>query len=337
MNRSLFLSWHAILALGVVIGFVVWMTMAGLSAGRSPGYDRTFLIATGCAALVLFGVVVVHVLRKYAHKLGYSPEFRMRMPIEDLERAEMGLNEIRRKVSGGALTARADIQRAARAVLKKNKVQRILRIQLEKGTRMGDPAWRVLALPTFPLGKMFHWMHAHIYYGLAAIALVALHGGNALRPGMGGALEILAGLVGFTGIVGAFFWATGPAKLTERERDLTTEKAFALDRNLDRKVRTAFEGVDPSLHAEFSSLQDMPKDFATEAQAVRARIAGASPAAKGINDLLALLGQQNAVRTELRALRRLRMRMHAWRVLHIPIAILLFVMVIAHVASVWAY
>ncbi|MFT5284683.1 MAG: hypothetical protein ACI8TQ_000840 [Planctomycetota bacterium] len=337
MNRSLFLSWHAILALGVVAGFVVWMTTAGLSPGRGPGYDRVFLIATGCGAFALFGVVVAHVLRKYAHKLGYSPEFRMRMPIEDLERAETGLNEIRRKVLGGTLIARGDIQSAANAVLKQHKVKKILRIQLEKGTRMGDPAWRVLAVPTFPLGKMFHWMHAHIFYGCAALVLVGLHGGLAMRLGMGGLLELLAGFVGLTGIVGGFFWATGPARLTERERDLTTEKAFALDRNLERKVQSAFESVDPSLHSNFSALQGLPKDFASRAHEIRTHIASSTPAAKGVNDLLALLGQQNAVRIELRALRRIRMRMHAWRVVHIPAAILLFVLVIAHVVSVWRY
>jgi len=337
MNRRLFLSWHSVLAFVVVAGFVAWMIAGGVSPGRGPGYDRGFLLATGWTALGLFSIVVTHVMRKYAHKLGVSPEFRMRAPIEELERAERALNEIRRKVMGGALSARADIHRAAKLALKQHGVQKILRIQLEQGTRAGDPNWRVLALPTFPLGKMFHWMHAHLFYGVAALVLVVLHGGLALRPGMGGYLEVLAIFVAVTGLVGIYFWATGPAKLTERERDLTTEKAFALDRNLERKVEGAFEAVDPALHGELKSLQNCKRGFDDQARQVRAKIAGAGKSPEGVNDLLALLGQQHAVRTELRALRRIRMRMHAWRVVHIPAAILMLVLVAIHIYSVFAY
>ncbi len=337
MNRRLFLSWHSVLAFAVVAGFVAWMIAGGMSPGRGPGYHRGFLLATGWTTLGLFSIVITHVMRKYAHKLGVSPEFRMRMPIEELERAEMALNEIRRKVMGGALSARADIHRAARNALKEHGVQKLLRIQLEPGTRVGDPSWRVLALPTFPLGKMFHWMHAHLFYGIAALMLVVLHAGYALRPGMGGSLEVLAGFVAITGIVGVYFWSTGPAKLTEREGDLTTEKAFALDKNLERKVDAAFEGVDPALHSEFKALQTDGGGFAEQAKLVRSKVASSGQVPAGVNDLLALLGQQNAVRGELRALRRIRMRMHAWRVVHIPAAILLLVLVAIHIYSVFAY
>jgi len=337
MNRRLFLSWHSVLAFAVVAGFIAWMIAGGESPGRGPGYHRGFLLATGWTTLGLFSIVITHVMRKYAHKLGISPEFRMRAPIEELERAETALNEIRRKVMGGALSARADIHRAAKLALKKHGVQKILRIQLEEGTRVGDPSWRVLALPTFPLGKMYHWMHAHLFYGIAAMVLVVLHAGFALRPGMGGYLEVLAIFVAITGFIGIYFWSTGPAKLTERERDLTTEKAFALDRNLERKVDAAFEAVDPSLHGDLKGLQSLTSDFGEQAKQVRSKIAGAGPSPTGVNDLLALLGQQNAVRSELRALRRIRMRMHAWRVVHIPAAILMLVLVAIHVYSVFAY
>ena len=336
MNRRLFLTWHAVGAAAVVLGFAVWVIVRDLPLGRAVGYDRDFLLATGWASLGLFGIVFAHILRKYVHKLGVSPEFRMKVSIEDLEKAETVLNSIRRQVLGGTLTERSDILKAAKDALKRHKVHRILRIELREG-ELGGPPWHVLAFPTFPLGKMFHWMHAHTFYGLAAGILVLLHGGNALHPGIGGVLEGLALLVVVSGIIGAFLWATGPAVLTARERDLSTEKAFALERNLGRKVEAAFETVEASLLPDLRKLESAGSDFPERARETLGVVTMKAPTATGVKDLLALLGQRHAVQRELKALMRVRLRMHLWRVVHIPAAMVLVVFVAVHVASVFWY
>ncbi len=333
LNRRLFQSWHGAIAGAIVLSFVGWMLATGVPAGREPGYDRTFLLATGWATLALFLVVLLHVTRKYVHKLGISPEFRMRVPIGELERAETELNAIRRQVAGGTLTDRGDVLRAAKTALRRHGVHKILRVEIEPGDGPNAPAWRVLAHPTFPLGKMFHWMHAHLFYGLAAGVLVFLHGGGALQAGLGGVLTVLALVVVGSGLVGIWFWATGPARMTADERDLSAEKAFALHENLERKVRAAYDDVDESLRAEVRSLEDAGEDFAARAKALLAKSAGAS----GLTDLFALLGQRRRVAAELRRLMRRRSRMHAWRVLHIPVAIVLAAAVVVHLVSVLRY
>lgn len=333
MNVRLFQSWHGAIAGALVVGFVGWALAAGLPLGRAPGYDRVFLLATGWATLALFLFVVLHVLRKYAHKLGVSPEFRMRVPIDELEEAEKELNAVRRQVAGGTLTDRDDVQRAAKAALRKHGVHKILRIELQPGEGPGEPAWRVLALPTFPLGKMFRWMHAHLYYGLAAGVLVLVHGGGALQAGLGGILTVLGLVVVASGLVGIWFWATGPARMTAEERDLSAEKAFALNENLGRKVDAALEKVAPELHPALRALESAGGTFDEQARQLLVQNAGAP----GLTDALALLGQRHRVSAELQKLMRGRLRMHAWRVLHIPVAIVLFAAVAIHVVAVLRY
>lgn len=331
MNLRLFQSWHGAAAGALVLAFTAWKLAAGIPAGRAPGYDRTFLLATGWASLALFLVVLAHVLRKYVHKLGVSPEFRMRVPVRDLEEAETALFAVRRAVEGGTLSEERDVRRAAEAALKKHGVQRILRIELERPE--GGGPLRVLALPTFPLGRMFRWMHAHLFYGAAAGALVLLHGGGALTAGLGGGLTLLALLVVLSGVVGALTWAKGPARMTAAERDLTAEKAHAIHENLARKVEVAYGAVEPALAERVRALEAAGADFPERAR----ELVRASRGAPGLADLLALLGQRRRVGLELARLRRAKLFMHAWRVLHLPAAVVLLALLVLHVVSVLRY
>ena len=54
-------------------------------------------------------------------------------------------------------------------------------------------------------------------------------------------------------------------------------------------------------------------------------------------DLLAVFGQHHAVKRELHALWKVRMTMNAWRVIHVPVALILMVIVSIHVFSVLWY
>lgn len=333
MNRRLFQSWHGVIAALIVVACLVWKIAASIPFGRAPGYDRTFLLATGWTALLLFLFVLLHVGRKYVHKLGISPEFKMRVPIRDLENTETELNAIRRQIAGGTLIDRNDVLRASQAALKKHRVQRVLCVEVEPGTGPGEPAWRVVARPTFPLGMMFTWMHAHLFYGAAAGLLVLMHGGGALQAGLGGILTVLSTLVVASGLVGIYFWATGPLRMTREERDISAEKAFALNENLERKVRAAYAEVDPALHGELHALEAARADFGERARA----LAQSKKGSAGLTDLLALLGQRQRVAGELEKLMRKRLVMHAWRVLHVPAAIVLLAFVVIHVVAVLRY
>jgi hypothetical protein len=56
-----------------------------------------------------------------------------------------------------------------------------------------------------------------------------------------------------------------------------------------------------------------------------------------IQDLGALIIQEMLVRQELRALQRVRASFMAWRIVHIPAALLLTWAVAVHVVSIWKF
>ena len=56
-----------------------------------------------------------------------------------------------------------------------------------------------------------------------------------------------------------------------------------------------------------------------------------------IQDVVALLAQERAVTNELRALQRVRASFMAWKLIHIPAALLLTGLVVVHVVSIWRY
>ena len=56
-----------------------------------------------------------------------------------------------------------------------------------------------------------------------------------------------------------------------------------------------------------------------------------------LRDLMSLVFQEQAIRRELKKLRRVRMSFMSWKLVHVPIAIVLSGLVVVHVLSVWKY
>lgn len=326
MNTVLFKSWHAIGAGALALGFTAWWAASG--AG-----DRTFQLASGWAALALILVVLAYVLRKYVHKLGISPEFRMRVPIERLEKAESRLAELRARMVAERLED-AEVLRRGRELLKQEGVHRVVKVRMETDP---DGARVLRALPTGPLGSVARWMRVHLYYGIAAGVLVLLHGRISMHSGMGVALNLLSLLTIGSGLGGIWLWATGPRVLTDAERELSIERAHALRESLDRKVDEAYTELDPALKAILWNVEQAGDDFPQRAKAALAALPPSEDGGEAARDLLALLGQRQGVRREWEALMRVKQRMHRWRVLHIPGAILLMTAVVVHVFSVLWY
>ena len=327
MNTAPFKSWHALVAGVIVLAFVLWWAS---SSGRS----ETLQLSTGWGALALFVLVVAYVLRKYVHKLGISPEFRMRVPIDRLEQAESRLAAIRVRMASKRLTDRSQILQEAKSALRQEGVQRIVKVRLESDDA-GELVLR--ALPTGPLGAMAHWMSAHLYYGVAAGVLVGIHGGLAFDSGMSVLLNGLAFLVVVTGLAGIGIWAYVPGVLTRAERDLSIEKAHALSESLDRKVMAAREEIDPSLRALFDDIERGAGDFGARAAAALRALPPETPDRDKAVDLMALLGQRHSVRHELRELARIKRTLNAWRTVHIPGAVILISIIGIHVVSVLWY
>ncbi|MCZ6597111.1 MAG: hypothetical protein O7B99_05715 [Planctomycetota bacterium] len=369
VNTSFFRSLHALWALVVAGGFVAWMVGGGHAPGRGAGSDRGYLLWSGWIALALFAVVVAYSLRKFVHRLGVSPEFRMKVGAESVELAEKEIHALRRRISSGALTEKGEVASQARKILKEAGVDKILRAEVREVV-VGDESTVEIALrPTEPLGRVAKWMHAHIYLGLASAVLVWIHGGGDLASPMAILLNGLSFLVIATGIFGIVVWALGPTWMTRAERDLTIEEAFVIERGLGRKVdaartdepyRTALETLGPpewkdawlagaasgrfgddvraglratrdeALAAGRRAKEEQDKDAQKEA---RGRLA----ACAALQDHSALVAQHGRVSSTLRALMRIKLLMNVWRIVHVPASVALIGLLGFHVFSVWWY
>ena len=84
MNLSLFRSLWALSAVLLSAATLAWMVMSGAGPGsRSHPALQNW---SGVLVLLLMVAVVGYSLRKFIHRLGWSPEFKMRTPVAALER-----------------------------------------------------------------------------------------------------------------------------------------------------------------------------------------------------------------------------------------------------------
>ena len=334
MNRTLLTSLHG-LAAAAVVGVCMALALSGqVVVGRAPQGERAYLLWTGWIALLLFVLAYAYVLRKYAHKLGYSPEFGWQVPKGAMESAQQQLGVLRERIATKALTDKGQILAAARQILRDTGCARVLRVQIAQDAG-GLPLLQVAR--TEPLARAARWLHAHVYYGLGACLLAFLHGGAGFQTPMGVILNGLTTLVLVSGVVGLLFWLAGPGWLTKAERDLSIEEAFVLDRHYQRRLaaeQAQLHSVDPQLAQQFVAAGASTAEFV---QRLATACGGGQEGERRARDLLALLGQRRKVAAELQRLERVRWLMNAWRPIHIPASIALLAAIVVHVMSIWLY
>ena len=337
MNTSLFRSKHAPVVAVLIAAFVALSIAWDAPFGRVPGAHRTFLLATGWAAVATLVVVMAYVLRKYAHRGHYSPEFAMRVDFAKLEGAENRIRRLRQRINAGALDSPKLIKSEANAILRDEGIQRVNRIIVEAGPPGGDP-WTVRMAPAEPLGRVARWMHVHAFYGVAFGALLLMHAGTGPLSGFGLVLAGLGYLVFVTGLIGIVLWSLGPRWLTRREKDISIEEASALRASLRRKRVAALEQIDAPIRKRLQSIVGKSaSDQARVRSTLRELAAVHVDQRHDIQDLTALIVQEQAVAGELSALRRLRASFMAWRMIHIPAAILLTGLVAVHLLTIWRF
>ena len=271
--------------------------MNGDLLGGRP--SRMFRFASGWAALAFMGIVMLYVLRKYAHRGGYSPEFLVRTDFAKIEAATRALQRLEADRQGTSDKELVGVRKEAAKVVRGAGAHRVMAARVERDE---TGALRVRIVPTEPLGRMARWMGVHIGYGIAFAAAVLVHAGITSDSGLGGWLLGTSLVCVATGIIGSFLWAVGPRWLTEAERDLTIEEAHALNESLGRKLRAARKGG------------DVPEA-----------------------DLRALTQQRALVKTELAGLRRVRWKIMGWKLIHVPTAIVLTALAALHVFVVLSY
>lgn len=334
MNTTLFRSRHGIAACAMVVGLFGMSVAGGISFGRGVGSDRGFMLLTGWVSLALLLSVAAYVLRKYAHRGGYSPERAFKVDHASIEQAENDIHRLQQRISSGALNTAATIAAEAKSILKRAGVQRVNRALVEQEN--GDSgAWTVRMVPTEPLGRVARWMHVHIFYGTAFGAVLLMHSGFLPGSTFGLALASLGYIVFVTGLIGIFLWARGPRWLTAREHDLSIEEASALYASLGRKRSEAIAAFSPDVAARLGQLVRGPRAATSSLQAMLKDLISQDPERQAeIQDVTALITQERLVHKELKALRRVRASFMAWRIIHIPAALLLTGLVAVHVFSI---
>lgn len=329
MNLSLFRSWHAGVAAVVIAVFLVWSLRSGTPLGWQVGTDRTFLLWSGWVALVLYLVLWAYAARKAAHRTRWSPEFARAVPLAQLEAAQEQLSDLRVDAFAGRITEPAELSRRAREVVASAGVGGVITVAGAPATNGGAPVLRVRWRE--PLVRLARWMHAHVYYGLAAAFLVTLHGGMRFTSPMSIALNTLSLLVLGTGFFGIVLWTFGPRWLSAAERDLAYERAAALRAHYARKVA----GQAAALRAAAPAAVDGALRDARARPGLLAALAPEQQAAG--RDLLTLLGQRDAVAATWQRLARRRFVLNGWRIVHVPLSLALVLAVAVHVFSVWIY
>lgn len=337
MNLTLFRSKHAPLAVLLVLGFAGFSIAANAPWGREVSTHRGFLLATGWAALLLMVIVMAYVLRKYAHRGGYSPEFRRKVDYASLEGAENRIKRLRQQINAGALPTAKEIESEAQRILREEGVHKVNRALVKPGPPGGDP-FIVRIVPTEPLGRVARWMHVHSAYGTAFGFLLLMHAGTAPQSAFGWTLLGLGFFVFATGILGIALWAVGPRWLTRREKDLSIEEATAFQASLGRKRSAALESLDAPIARRMRSLMGRRPRSADDVRDLVGELTQNAPdQVPALQDLAALMAQERVVASEVKALRRVRATFTAWKLVHIPVAIVLVGLVAVHVASIWKY
>ena len=267
MNLSLFKSRHGLMAALICVVSIVWIIAIDASVGTREGSNTSYVLWSGWIAAVLMAVATLYCVRKYMHKLRYSPEFKLKVPVASLEAADARLNDIRRRILRQDFSSMKEVEDAAQRVVIDEGVSKVIRIEVKDGDRdIGEPQYIIEVKPPDKYGRMTKWLHAHVYYGLASAVIVWLHGGGAMTHPMGILLNVLTLVVILTGVVGIVLFAYGPSWMTRNEKDLNFESNFVLDASLREKIKTHLETVNAKLSGEVSMLKALNLGLAAGSQ-----------------------------------------------------------------------
>ena len=329
-------AWWALAAVLFAGGCVGWLMATGAAAGAREQSDVDVMLTSGWVTFSLMVIVCLYSLRKFVHKLGLSPEFKLQVPLESLEQAHQLLNEVRRQVMVGLLKNRDEILDAAQRALESLKVHKICKATVTPNPSIG-PNFIIGVEPTEPLGRMAKWLHFHVYLGLASGVTLWVHGGFSIASPMGLILNTLAVLVIVTGVVGTILFALGPRWMTRAERDMNYEEAFVLERSLDRKIRAAYADLEPEQVKRFRKAEKTGATAVLERTALMRVVETEPGSASELADIMVLVSQRKRILDDLRGAARVKFLINVWRVVHVPASIVLLGFSIVHVVSVIWY
>jgi len=329
-NWGLYKSRHAVVAALLVAGAIGWGASQGFRFGSRDPDNVVYLLTTGWLSVALFVALALYAVRKAAHRTGLSPEFRRKLPLRTLEQAATSLQQLENEARGGLLIGRGALEKKASKLLREAGAHRVLRAEV--ATVRG--AVQVRAVPRNSIGRLASWLHAHVFYGVAAAVLVVCHGGGRMGSTMGLWLNLLSFVVIASGLVGILLWTFGPSWLTRQERELSVEQALALEEHYARKVReglAALEEKGPVAGVTDAARQAVQAGALLGARDAQAMVEAMPP------ELATLVQQRQRVGREWLRLKRARSWLGGWRILHVPLSVVLLALVVVHIFGVWVY
>lgn len=357
MNASLFRTRYLLYGAIISAGFIAWWQVGGFALGRGGDGNVSYLLWSGWVAVALYLAVIAYVGRKYIQRVKRPPTRDEVAAYEaSIDRAETRIKKVEREILSGVLKAEGDIRKRVQAICRDEGVAKFKHPVLIAGEG-GGPAFRVELVSNEPAGRVIVWLHAHLYFGLAAAVLVILHGGLVWSTPMGLLLNGLSFLVTITGVIGVYYWAVGPSMLTRAEGNFTIEEAFALERHFALKLEDAFTPPvknpekeidkayekDKVVFDEVVKLQGFAKSCAKEPspakveQQLTAVLSEDAKVAGLQRDVAVLIAQRGKAGDELRRLSRIRFLINSWRVVHVPASIALVGVLVVHIFTVWMY
>ena len=333
MNLSLFKSLWAIIALLCAGAFVSWMV--GVQAPPGSREHVALQLTSGWITFTLMIVVCFYSLRKFIHKLGWSPEFKMRVDLDSMERANAEMNVLRAKVRAGLFSSKSEVESEASEVLQREGCARICKAEVTE-SRKGAP-YVIDIRPTEPLGRVSRWLHFHAYVGLASGVILFVHGGMSFGSTMGILLNGLSLLIIVTGILGMTLFALGPRWMTKAEKDMNFEESYVLDESLKEKIKEAYKALPPEQVRYFKSAAKTTESVEVQRTSLMKIVNLEPESEKELQDVMVLVAQRRKIREDLQGAMRVRWLINSWRLVHIPATILLLATTLLHVWSVIWY
>lgn len=318
-----------------------WYLMAYVHRDRS-GDMRSWYLWSGNVLLTFFLVTVVFSLRKWSVKVPFLRNLG-RAPPKRGDEAFGEILAVNEKIGRGAWSDDASILAAAREVLRRHRVEGMLRPELLPDGKVPATERSVRLVKKEPLGRLEPWLEMHLGLGTVACVGVLLHADFALRHVVGWTLFLLTAVVFVTGIAGAVLYRMLPPKQAAADPGIPFEEAGIAREAHDACLAGLVASVeDEALRTELRSV--IPDDARDEAElrerfrSLDERLRASHPKeAETIRNVLAVAGTRSFLRWNTVRARRLDLWMRVWRWVHVPVSVALFFLVAVHVWMVLVY
>ena len=196
-------------------------------------------------------------------------------------------------------------------------------------------------------GSLRFWMGSHVFTGIASFLCVIVHAGFNYRMTLGGYAFVALGVVLIAGMIGRYFYAAVPHAANGRELDLEELRARLASlattwdkssRGLGSTVRERIESLirqdrwHPSLFARIVGLGTAHLRIRRALRELRLNPDYAEVPAAEREELMELAKRSLRLTVQIAHFEELRALLGSWRFFHRWLALLMLLLVLAHIA-----